>query len=75
MSKSRYFTTLKNETLDRMSDDHLIRFMKKSFNGQCQSSLELIKGRELEKLSRRIRYGNDFEYIKIYGEKKKVNND
>jgi hypothetical protein len=69
------FYYFKNETLDRMSDDDLIKFMKKSFDGQCQSSLELVKGRELERLSRRIRYGNDFEYLKIYGEEKKADND
>ncbi len=69
------FYYFKNETLDLMSDDDLIKFMKKSFDGQCQSSLELVKGRELERLSRRIRYGNDFEYIKIYGEEKKADNE
>ena len=65
----------KNETLDRMSDDDLIKFMEKSFDGQRQSSLELVNGHELERLSRRIRYDNDFEYIKIYGEEKKADND
>ncbi len=69
------FYYFKNETLDRMSDDDLIKFMKKSFDGQCQSSLELVKGRELERLARRIRYGNILEYQKIYGEEKRANND
>jgi hypothetical protein len=31
--------------------------MKKSFDGVCQGSLELLSGRELDKFARSIRYG------------------
>ncbi|OPX84121.1 MAG: hypothetical protein A4E53_03896 [Pelotomaculum sp. PtaB.Bin104] len=53
------FYYYKNETLDLMSDDNLIKFMKKYFDGKCQGSLDLLKCRELEKMARNIRYGYD----------------
>lgn len=40
------FYFYKNETLDLISDDELIKFMKNSFDGKCQGSLELLSGRE-----------------------------
>lgn len=51
------FYYYKNETLDLMADDDLIKFMKKCFDGRCQGSLDLLRHRELEKMARRIRYG------------------
>ena len=47
----------KNETLDLISDDDLIRFMKSAFDGVCQGSLELLSGRELYRLARNLRLG------------------
>lgn len=51
------FYHYKNETLDLMGDTELIQYMKKSFDGICQGSLELLSGRELERLARNLRYG------------------
>ena len=51
------FYYYKNETLDLMSDDELVKYMKNSFDGICQGSLELLSGRELYKLARNLRYG------------------
>lgn len=51
------FYYYKNETLDLMSDDELIQYMKKSFDGICQGSLDLLSGRELDRLARNLRYG------------------
>lgn len=51
------FYYYKNETLDRISDDELIQFMKKAFDGKCQGSLELLAGRALDKMARNVRYG------------------
>lgn len=72
ISKSNYEETLhdliemfyyyKNETLDMVSDNDLIRFMGKSFNGVCQGSLELLSGRELDRMARNIRYGLPYDY-------------
>lgn len=51
------FYYYKNETLDLMSDDELIQYMKKSFDGICQGSLDLLSGRELDRLARDLRCG------------------
>ena len=52
------FYYYKNETLDLISDDNLIKFMKNSFDGLCQGSLELLSGRELANMARNVRYGS-----------------
>ena len=56
------FYYYKNETLDLMSDDDLIKFMKKRFDGICQGSLELLSGRELANMARNLRFGYAPEY-------------
>lgn len=56
------FYYYKNETLDLMSDDDLIKFMKNSFDGKCQGSLELLSGRELANMARNLRYGYAPDY-------------
>jgi hypothetical protein len=56
------FYYYKNETLDLMSDDELIQYMKKAFDGICQGSLDLLSGRELDKLARNLRYGYAPDY-------------
>lgn len=40
------FYVFKNETDDKISDEALIDFMKKSFDGDCFGSLELLAGRD-----------------------------
>ena len=52
------FYYYKNETLDLISDDDLIGFMKERFNGQNQGSIELLSGRELANLAGLIRCGS-----------------
>ena len=74
ISKHNYVETLnelieifyfyKNETLDLISDDELIKYMKNSFDGKCQGSLELLAERELDKMARNLRYG----YVPDYSE-------
>lgn len=56
------FYYYKNETLDLMSDDELIKFMKDCFDGKCQGSLELLSGRELANMARNLRYGYPPDY-------------
>ena len=51
------FYYYKDETLDLMGDDELIKFMKRSFDGICQGSLELLSSRELYNLARSLRFG------------------
>jgi len=57
------FYYYKNETLDLMSDDDLIKFMKNSFDGICQGSLELLSGRELAHMACNLRYGYAPDYL------------
>lgn len=56
------FYYFKNETLDQVSDDDLIQFMNKAFNGVCQGSLELLAGRELVRMAHNIRFGLAIDY-------------
>lgn len=56
------FYYYKNETLDLISDDDLIKFMKKSYDGICQGSLELLSGRELARMARNVRFGYDPDF-------------
>lgn len=51
------FYTYKNETLDEISDDELIEYMEKAFNGICQGSLEYLEETSLEDFARNIREG------------------
>lgn len=55
----KLFYFYKNETLDLLSDDDLIKFMKDSFNNTCCGSIELLAERELDKMANNIRYGYD----------------
>jgi len=57
------FYYYKNETLDLMSDEDLIKFMRNSFDGTCRGSLELLSGRELARMARDLRYGYYPEYL------------
>lgn len=56
------FYFYKNETLDLISDDDLIDFMKSAYDNVCQGSLDLLAGRELYKLARNLRYGLPIDY-------------
>lgn len=56
------FYYYKNETLDLISDDDLIQFMKDRFDNICQGSLELLAGRELANMARNLRFGYSAEY-------------
>lgn len=51
------FYFFKNEAMEQISDDELIEFMKKYFDGKCQGSLEYLSGTTLEELCRNTRYG------------------
>ena len=56
------FYYYKNETMDLTSDDDLIKHMKTAFDGVCQGSLDLLSGRELERLARNLRFGYRYDY-------------
>ncbi|HWS30560.1 MAG TPA: DUF6323 family protein [Clostridia bacterium] len=53
------FYYFKNETLDSMTDDDLIAFMKRHFDGDCEGDVGYLTGSLLEDLGRRIRERED----------------
>jgi len=61
------FYFFKNEAMDQISDDELIEFMKRHFDGKCQGSLEYLSGTNLEELCRNTRYGYKVDDTDIYG--------
>jgi hypothetical protein len=61
------FYYFKNESLDEFTDDELIRFMRKSFDNECQGSLEYLRETSLEEVCRGIRYGQEaYKYLDSY---------
>lgn len=50
------FYQFKNAVEDRLNDEELIRFMREAFD-QCNGSIELVEGRELEKLLESLKEG------------------
>ena len=61
------FYFFKSEAMDQISDDELIEFMKRHFDGKCQGSLEYLSGTTLEELCRNTRYGFKVDDTDIYG--------
>lgn len=61
------FYYFKNESNDLISDEELISFMKRKFDGICQGSLEYLSDMTLEELCRNTRYGYDTDDPDIYG--------
>ncbi|WDV46784.1 DUF6323 family protein [Clostridiaceae bacterium M8S5] len=62
------FYFYKNETLDLISDDELIEFMKKKFDGVCQGSIELLSDRELYVLSNNLKNGYSISHEDTFTE-------
>ena len=52
------FFFYKNESRDIVSDDELIVFMKKEFNGPACGSIEYLEGTSLEQYAQKIRSGH-----------------
>lgn len=51
------FYCMKNQTRDQIGDDDLIDLMRDRFDNRCFGSIELLIGRELERLAGEIRSG------------------
>lgn len=62
------FYYFKNESIDRLSDDELIEFMKTVFDGRAQGSLAYLSGTSLEELCRYAREGWDPRGIETLGD-------
>ena len=64
------FYLYKNEAMDELTDDELLHFMKKAFDGECQGSLEYLEDTVLEEFAADIRKGwHDWrkEYMEEHG--------
>lgn len=85
ISKHNYSETLnelmdmfyfyKNETMDILSDEELIKFMKEKFDGVCQGSLEFLSGTILDGMARNLRSGHGMNYSERSEEEEEDEND
>ena len=57
------FYEYKNETMDLITDDELINFMKKSFDGICQGDLEYLSGTVMYRMRENLLNGKPIDYI------------
>lgn len=55
ISLQEIFYLYKNESMDLLTDDELINYMKKAFDGECKGSLEYLEDTVLERLGRWVR--------------------
>lgn len=66
MRLQEIFYEYKNESVDEISDNELICYMKRHFDGDCQGSLDYLEETCLEKLARMAR--SDFDnFIRRHG--------
>lgn len=49
------FYLYKNESLDELTDDELLEYMKDHFDGECQGSLDYLEDTSLERFARNVR--------------------
>ena len=62
------FYEYKNETMDLITDDELINFMKKSFDGICQGDLEYLSGTVMYRMRENLLKGKPLDYFEEGGE-------
>ena len=53
------FYQFKNDSMDRLTDDELLEFMREQFETVCFGDLEYLRGTCLERYSRAVRGGYD----------------
>ncbi|SHM12326.1 hypothetical protein SAMN02746066_00887 [Anaerosporobacter mobilis DSM 15930] len=53
------FYLYKNESLDELTDDELLEYMKEQLDGKCQGDLDYLEDTALEAFARKIRCGWD----------------
>ena len=62
------FYEYKNETMDLITDDELIKFMKNSFDGIAQGDLEYLYGTVMYKMRENLLKGKPLDYSVEEGE-------
>ena len=78
ITKENYMATLyelidifyeyKNETMDLITDDELIKFMKKSFDGIAGGDLDYLSGTIMYKMRENLLKGKPLDYAEKEGE-------
>ncbi len=56
------FYEYKNETMDLITDDELIIFMKKSFDGICEGDIEYLAGTIMYRMRENLLKGKPLDY-------------
>lgn len=56
------FYQYKNETMDLITDDELIIFMKKSFDGICEGDIEYLAGTIMYRMRENLLKGKPLDY-------------
>ena len=69
------FYLYKNESMDILTDDELLSYMKEAFEGECQGSLEYLEETVLEEFARKIREEGHYNLEKHYKIKGRVDTD
>ena len=62
------FYNYKNETMDFIADEELIKFMKESFDNICNGDLEYLSGTVLPKMKENLQNGKPFDFKEEEGE-------
>ncbi len=66
------FFTFKNETMDQLSDDELLHFMREQFDGVCSGDLDYLEETVLPTFAQAVRNGYDgYKATDGYGEYEK----
>lgn len=61
------FYLYKNESLDELTDDELLEYMKEKFDGICAGDLDYLEGTVLDTFAREVRDRYEKIYRKISG--------
>lgn len=61
------FYYYKNETMEEISDDQLINFMKECFDNKCHGDLDLLRYKYLDIISHNIKY-EVADYLNVDGD-------
>lgn len=62
------FYEYKNETMELLTDDELISFMKKSFDGIAQGDVEYLSGTIMYQMRENLLKGKSLDYSETEGE-------
>lgn len=66
------FFTFKNETMDQLSDDELLHFMREQFDGVCSGDIDYLEETVLPTFAQAVRNGYDgYKATDGYGEYEK----